>query len=207
MQRDQGTEKSSFNLQSFLDNNALVSVDFLGLEQIELRYETDPDLSWIVRQMLPSGTIQVSNKNELLSDIKDRFAGKMVSECDCVKSLYIAGHGNEGNIYLFTGNNQINISAEYLNTIETFDIFGSDYPDYAKQNYRNEFSASGFLDEIASYLCPNTYVEFITCRSGRGKEGEELKRLLQKRLHTTEVTLYDNYVLAYIFGFTIELLW
>ena len=145
MQRDQGTEKSSFNLQSFLDNNALVSVDFLGLEQIELRYETDPDLSWIVRQMLPSGTIQVSNKNVLLSDIKDRFAGKMVSECDCVKSLYIAGHGNKGNIYLFAGNNQINISAEYLNTIETFDIFGSDYPDYAKQNYRNEFSASVFF--------------------------------------------------------------
>lgn len=70
-------------------------------------------------------------------------------------------------------------------------------------NFRHLF----FLDEIASYLCPNAYVEFITYRSGRGKEGEELKRLLQKRLHTTEVTLYDNYVLAYIFGFTIELLW
>lgn len=207
MQRDQGTEKSSYNLQSFLDNNALGSVDFLGLEQIELRYETAPELSWIVLQMLPSGTIQVSNKNALISDIKDRFAGKMVSECDCVKSLYIAGHGTEGNIYLFNGNNQIKISAEYLNTIETFAIFGSDYPDYAKQNYRNEFLASDFLDEIASFLCPNAYVEFITCHSGKGREGEELKRLLQKRLHTTEVTLYDNYVLAYVFGFTIELLW
>ena len=206
MQRDQGNEESSHNLQSFLNNNALARVDFLGLEQIELRYET-AELSWIVRQMLPGGTIKVSDKDALINDLKGRFAGKTVSECDCVKTLYIAGDGNEGNIYLFTGNKQIQISAEYLKTVETFAIFGPNIPAYAKRNYQKEFLVSAFLDEIASYLCPKAYVEFITCHSGEGEDGAELKRLLQKRLRTTEVHLYDNYVLAYVFGFTIELLW
>jgi len=207
MQRDQGNEESSHNLQSFLNNNALARVDFLGLEQIELRYETDSELSWIVRQMLPGGTIQVSDKDALINDLKNRFKGKPISECDCVKALYIAGHGNEGNIYLFAGNNQLRITAEYLKTVEMFANFAPNIPAYAKRNYRKEFLASAFLDEIASYLCPKAYVEFITCHSGKGEDGAELKRLLQKRLQTTEVHLYDNYVLAYVFGFTIELLW
>ena len=207
IQRDQENEQASPNLYSLLGNETIGEIDYLGLEQIELRYETDSEINWIIRQMLPKGTIRVADKESLINDIQGRFAGKTISECDCINKLYIAGHGEIGSISLFKGKNKLLISMDDLQTVEKLSQYPPSISNYGRQNYAMAFMATDFLDSISPYLCPNAYVEFITCYSGGGEQGAMLKTLLQKRLQTTNVVLHTKLVVAYVFGFTFELFW
>ena len=201
MNRDPLEEAVGWNVFVFLRNNTLRSIDELGLAELSLRYETDSTMpgKWI---HLPKGTKIVKSMDELIADMQSQILASDDNECSCVKRLFIGGHGSAGEIELFRGGSKILIQGGTLR------LAASLYYEYPNGQYGGDANPKDnqewldiyvFLKQIARYLCPEPYLEFVTCSSGSGSQGETLKEQLQEIFPRADIKLYTTDI-AYYFG-------
>lgn len=95
LNRDPIGEAGGINLYAMASNTLLHHLDLLGLKSISVSYDLaeDIDAPW------GTGATDVDSWQEILNDLKDRISkgGDFDPKCNCIKRLYLGGHGEPGN--------------------------------------------------------------------------------------------------------------
>lgn len=183
MSRDPITETEDRGLYVFVGNQVGHVLDSLGLAKLSLEYETSE-----------GGKMTMS---EIIEDFRKKFA-KYSQDGDepynCLSHLRLIGHGAEGRISL----GKHTISQYWIDS-------------YLKRKANGErppkdepTEALDMLSLASSFACNDFTIEFVSCCSGRGDDGDYLKQSLRKLLgEKSNIILYEREV-GKCFGFVIE---
>ena len=161
--RDPIGERGGWNLYTFVTNNPMYWVDFLGLDRLSIVVINEgDDLVTDIAGTFSVGEIYVKDFEDAVAKIKKKVGDfdKCGKDGNCIANLMFIGH-NAGAGNVLIGEDAISVGL-----------------------INSKFSrAKSFLNEIKALLCcKGAHVEFRQCHSGDGKAGDEFGNLLAKLL-------------------------
>ena len=187
--RDPIEEEGGLNLYGFCRNLPMSAYDPFGLERITLRYDTD--YGTVLDRASNFATVYGLNSSQIAKDIIERttpYSPNGKGKCKCASYVIIAGHGSQGQIFLDERGDET-IAAKWIR----------DHMSGIESRFAPKASME-LLDSIKSRLCERATVEFVTCYSGEGIAGADLRDALKDFFGDhVQIILYENGV-AYYFN-------
>ena len=182
--RDLIQEADSWNVYLFCHNNAKMYFDFVGLKGLNLWYETDTTISIQTQEShQQNGIVIVRSFQDILDDIDAKLKATG-EDCPCVEEIHFAGHGDPGRIQFFKGaNTEIIIMPELIHqgsVVSTNATLVSDR-NALSPNDLVSLEVYEFFTALSQRLCPDySFLQFVTCQSGRGNLGACLRAELEQ---------------------------
>ena len=158
LSRDPIEEEGGLNLYGFLGNDPVNGWDYLGLDELDLKYDA------LVRQnfrewvaFLDAPGKRVNTMREMLDDIDEEVS----KNCDnCVKTLLIVAHGSAG---------QVNIAGTVFDAHD----LGFQLRLEAHGAPQEQISKLLLMRELAGYMCDNATITWNACNFG--SEGNDVR--------------------------------
>ena len=162
--------------------NSFVSLDLLGLSRLSLSYDMSSD-STVFDRIVNPFTVFEKDINKVIDDITSKvksYDPRGKGSCNCIEKISLIGHGSSGSVH-FGDDLLVSLEVKCHND-------GCDTKSAPRE-------LLALLDMLARYKCDSMTVEFVTCQTGAGESGQQMKDELEKLfgsgvnviLHTTDV--------------------